>query len=122
MDDKIPVREELDFAYLLELLPPLYNTDGFEGLAELFSIIGHEKLLTLCKYAGGEYFKIPTLDELDQAIDGLQYFYDVHIAKTKDITEVPMIVLPTFFRIVNIYEERQKKDAKQDQRRDKASQ
>ena len=121
MDDKIPVREELDFAYLLELLPPLYETDSFEGLSELFSIIGHEKLLTLCKYAGGEYIKVPTLDQLDQAIDALQYFYDVHIAKTKDITEVPLIVLPIFFRIVNIYEDRQKKYADRDKEHDKTS-
>ena len=50
---KLPITEELDFAYLLSLLPPLKDEPEFAWLPELFSIVGHESLIRLCKYAGG---------------------------------------------------------------------
>lgn len=86
---KLPTTEELDFAYLLELMPPLHNIPEFSWLPELFSIIGHEKLLLLCKYAGGETIRIPTLDELVTSIDALQWFYDVSIKHTKLESDIP---------------------------------
>ena len=52
MSSKLPATEELDFAYLLELMPPLHNIEEFAWLPELFSIIGVEKLVLLCRYAG----------------------------------------------------------------------
>ena len=63
---QLPVTEELDFHYLLSLMPPLHDIDEFSWLPELFSIIGHEKLILLCKYAGGEVIRIPTIDQLNQ--------------------------------------------------------
>lgn len=101
-----PITEELDFAYLLELMPPLYNVPEFSLLPELFSIIGHERLLKLCKYAGGERIQIPTLDQLSSSMEVLQLFYDVHITKKKDITQVPVKHLPLFMKVVDIYDAR----------------
>ena len=103
---KLPITEDLDFAYLLELLPPLYNVPEYEWLPELFSIIGHERLLLLCKYAGGERIRIPTLEELSDSIDALQWFYDVHIKKCKDVTEVPVNLHDMFRKIFEIYNAR----------------
>ena len=45
--NKLPLTEELDFAYLLELMPPLHGQPEFSWLPELFSIVGHESLLKL---------------------------------------------------------------------------
>ena len=38
----LDIREELDFAYLLELMPPLHDTPDFCWLPELFSIVGYK--------------------------------------------------------------------------------
>jgi hypothetical protein len=85
----LPIPEELDFQYLLQLLPPLENEEAFAWLPELFSIIGAEKLITLCKYAGGETIKIPTIGQLAKAIEALQWYYDVYISKKKYDFEIP---------------------------------
>lgn len=73
------LNEENDFAYLLELMPVLHNVPEFAWLPELFSIIGAEALITLCKYAGGETIRIPTQQELSLSIKALQTFYDIDI-------------------------------------------
>lgn len=86
---KLPITEELDFHYLLGLMPPLHNVPEFSWLPELFSIVGHESLIKLCKYAGGEQIRIPTLDELSKSIDAIQNFYDVYIKKSKSESEIP---------------------------------
>ena len=64
MNKTLSITEESDFAYLLELMLPLHNVPEFAWLPELFSIIGYEKLLLLCKYAGGETIAIPTIDQI----------------------------------------------------------
>ena len=87
--NKLPVTEELDFAYLLELMPPLHNIPEFSWLPELFSIIGHEKLILLCKYAGGEIIQIPTLDQLVDSIEALQWYYDVYLKHIHTDDEIP---------------------------------
>lgn len=103
---KLPVTEELDFHYLLTLMPPLHSEPEFAWLPELFSIIGHERLIKLCKYAGGERIRIPTLEQLTDSIDALQLFYDIHIKKTKSIAEVPVNLQNLFKKILNIYNAR----------------
>lgn len=101
---KLPVTEELDFAYLLSLMPPLHNVPEFSWLPELFAIIGHERLLTLCKYAGGETIKIPTLDELSKSIDALQWFYDISIKRIKTYDEVPYDLDDMVQKIREVYD------------------
>lgn len=108
--NKLPVTEELDFAYLLTLMPPLYNIPEFAWLPELFSIIGHEKLITLSKYCGGERIRIPTLEQLSDAIDALQWFYDINIKHCKTLAEVPIRLMPLIKSIEYTYKERE--DAK----------
>jgi hypothetical protein len=88
-DRELSIPEELDFQYLLQLLPPLEDDEAFTWLPELFSIIGAEKLITLCKYAGGETIKIPTLDQLLEDIEALQWYYDVYIKKSKSTFDIP---------------------------------
>lgn len=104
--NKLPLTEELDFSYLLELMPPLHDVPEFSWLPELFSIIGHEKLIILCKYAGGESITIPTIDQLLDSINALQWFYDVNIKKTKSIIEIPDEIYSLYSKISEIYDAR----------------
>lgn len=105
MRSDIPVNEELDFQYLLQLLPPLEDEGAFACLPELFSIIGAEKLITLCKYAGGETIKIPTLDQLLEDIEALQWYYDVYIKKSKTTFYIPDNLVGKVTIIVNKFKE-----------------
>lgn len=102
----LPITEDLDFHYLLGLMPPLHDEPEFAWLPELFSIVGHESLITLCKYAGGEVIKIPTLDQLSKSIEALQWFYDVKIKKSKSISDVPPDVSTLFIKISEVYDAR----------------
>lgn len=106
MKNKLTITESLDFAYLLELMLPLHNVPEFAWLPELFSIIGYEKLLLLCKYAGGENITIPTVDQLSKSIDALQWFYDIHIMQTKSDIEVPVELIPLVSKIKEVYDVR----------------
>jgi len=101
MKSELPITEELDFQYLLQLLPPLEDEEAFACLPELFSIIGAEKLITLCKYAGGETIKIPTLDQLLEDIEALQWYYDVYIKKSKTTFDMPEALVGKVTMIVN---------------------
>lgn len=103
----LDTKEELDFHYLLGLMPPLHNTPEFAWLPELFSIIGHERLILLCKYAGGERIRIPTLEQLSDSIDAMQWFYDVKIKQCKPITDVPVRLHSLFNKILEVYNARQ---------------
>lgn len=101
--NKLPVTEELDFQYLLELMPPLHNEPEFSWLPELFVLIGHENLIKLCKYVGGQNIKIPTLTQLSDSIDALQWYYDIDIVHKKNILEIPQKILPLYIKVKNIY-------------------
>jgi len=89
MKKTLDLTESSDFHYLLELMLPLYSDPAYAWLPELFSIIGHESLITLCKVAGGERIKIPTLSELSDAVTALDWYYNTFITKKKPITDVP---------------------------------
>lgn len=103
---KLPITEELDFHYLLGLMPPLHDVPEFSWLPELFSIVGYESLIKLCKYAGGEQIKIPTLSELSKSIDAIQYFYDVYIKKSKSESEIPDVLSELVDKIRMVYNAR----------------
>ena len=102
-NNKLPITEELDFAYLLELMLPLHNVPEFSWLPELFSIIGHERLINLCKYAGGESITIPTLNQLNSSISALQWFYDVYINKSKSELDVPRDIEVLYRKIAEVF-------------------
>lgn len=102
----LPLTEELDFHYLLSLMPPLHNVPEFAWLPELFSIVGYDSLIKLCKYAGGEQIRIPTLDQLTDSIEALQWFYDVHIKHCRQVAEVPPRLHRLFQLIWEIYDVR----------------
>lgn len=99
MNNELSITEELDFQYLLQLLPPLENTPEFANLPELFSIIGVKKLITLCKYAGGETITLPTLEQLLRDIQALQWYYDVYIKGTKSSVEIPTELMDLVIKI-----------------------
>lgn len=103
---KLPITEELDFHYLLGLMPPLHDVPEFSWLPELFSIVGYESLIKLCKYAGGEQIKIPTLSELSKSIDAIQYFYDVYIKQSKSESEIPDVLSELVDKIRVVYNAR----------------
>lgn len=106
MKNSLPITEELDFHYLLGLMPPLHEIPQFAWLPELFSTIGHESLIKLCKYAGGETIRIPTLEELNDSIEALQWFYDVYITKDKLDIGIPYRLIDTVNKIKEIYDAR----------------
>lgn len=103
MSKELPISEELDFQYLLQLLPPLEGEPEFSWLPELFSIIGAKNLITLCKYAGGETIKIPTIEQLSQDIEALQWYYDIYIAHRKSVGEVPADLYALVSKIRSVY-------------------
>ena len=103
MKSSLSNTEELDFYYLLELMRPLNDTPEFALLPELFSILGHDKLLELCKYAGGEVVKLPTLEELADSIDALQWFYNVYIKHSDSISSVPSNLKSLVIKIRQVY-------------------
>ena len=103
MDKELSIKDELDFQYLLQLLPPLENEPEFSWLPELLSIVGARNLITLCKYAGGETIKIPTIEQLATDIDALQWYYDVYIAHKKSITEIPLQLRDLVTKIQAVY-------------------
>lgn len=104
MSKELPITEELDFQYLLQLLPPLEDTPEFANLPELFSIIGARNLITLCKYAGGETITIPTLEQLSKDIDALQCYYDVYISHKKSVGEIPTELDALVMKIKAVYQ------------------
>ena len=91
MDSKelLSLTESSDFQYLLELMVPLYEDESYAWLPELFSIIGHEKLLLLCKYCGGEEIRIPTVEELLHSIEVLHWYYTVCMVRHKYRKSIP---------------------------------
>ena len=101
--NKLPITEELDFAYLLELMPVLHETPEYAWLPELFSIVGVDLLITLCTYAGGEWIRIPTLEQLADSIEALQWFYNVNVKKSNSVIDVPKKYKDMYERIVNVY-------------------
>lgn len=112
MKNNLPITEELDFHYLLSLLPPLQGEPEFAMLPELFSILssdkeGYEKLIDLCNFCGGETIKIPTIEELSDSIEALQYFYDTEIKgmSRPDMTSPKILNLAN--KVKRIYNARQ---------------
>ncbi len=103
MNNELSSTEELDFQYLLQLLPPLEDTPEFANLPELFSIIGAKSLIKLCKYAGGETIRIPTLEQLCRDIEALQWYYDVYIKKSKSSSEIPLELVELVSKIKQTY-------------------
>ena len=100
---ELSLTESSDFHYLLTLMSALEDDPAYACLPELFSILGHEKLLLLCKYAGGTEIKIPTVEELQKAIEALRWFYQVYISKHKYKKSIPEELLPLVDRIYNHY-------------------
>lgn len=103
MKSKLPITEELDFHYLLNLMPPLKGVPEFQWLPELFSIIGEDRLISLCRFAGGETIRIPTIDELTECINALQYFYDVYIKHRITELEIPDTLRSLVRKIQEVY-------------------
>lgn len=106
MSQKLPITEDLDFAYLLELMGPLHEVGSYAWLPELFAIVGHESLINLCRYAGGETITIPTLEELEVSIAALQRFYDIQIAHREVKLPKSKKVQKLYHRICEIYNAR----------------
>ena len=85
----LPITQDLDFHYLLALMPALRGIPEFAWLPELYSTIGYERLIELCRYCGGETITIPTLDQLDESTTSLQWYYDVFISKKLKYSDIP---------------------------------
>ena len=102
---ELSLTEELDFHYLLTLMRPLHDEPEFSWLPELFTLIGHENVIKLCKYAGGETITIPTLFDLTMSIRAMEYYYSVYISKTKVYTDIPVELRPMVTKIRTYYKD-----------------
>ena len=103
MKKNLPISEDLDFGYLLSLMRPLYSIPEFAWLPELFALVGYESLIDLCKYAGGETIVIPTVDQLREAVESLQWFYNVYLAHSNSELEIPPEYKNIVAEIAEIY-------------------
>lgn len=104
---KLDITETSDFHCLLELMLPLYDIDEFAWLPELFSIIGYDKLLLLMKYAGGSTIRIPTLDELSDSIDALDWYYKVYVIRKKQRRSIPKKYVKLVEKIKGVFDAQQ---------------
>lgn len=109
MSKQLPESERLDFHYLLTLMPPLHDVPEFAWLPELFTIVDVDAFLKLCKFCGGETIQIPTLDQVSQSVDAMQWFYDTNISKAKSANDVPEDLKELVGRIVKVYDARDSK-------------
>lgn len=97
---KLPLPEQNDFHYLLTIMQALHSMDEYAWLPELFTILeSDEAVAKLCHVAGGEVIRIPTLDELQNSITALQWYYDVYITQKKTIFQVPNEYKPLVYKI-----------------------
>lgn len=103
-DQKLNITESSDFHCLLELMMPLYNVEEYSWLPELFSIVGHEKLLLLAKYAGGETIRIPTIEEISNALEALDWYYRVYITHRKYRKSIPEEYRPLVDKIKEVFD------------------
>lgn len=101
---KLSITESSDFYLLLELMVPLYKEEKFAWLPELFSILGHEKLLELAKYAGGETIKIPTVEQISDALEALDWYYLVYIKHSKYRKSIPPEYTDTVDKIKEVFD------------------
>ncbi len=102
MKRKLPITEDIDFHYLLSIMPALCAQPEFACLPELFSIIDFDSLVELCNYAGGETIRIPTVTELLSSINALQSYYDCYIAKRITVDEIPSDRMPLVNKIMSV--------------------
>ena len=100
---KLNLRDEIDFANLLELMEPLHDISEYALLPELFSTVGYESLLKLCKYAGGETVKIPKLQDLVDSMYALQIFYDIEFKHKISYKDVPKSYVKLVNKIKDVY-------------------
>lgn len=98
----LDLTESSDFQYLLELMLPLYKEPAYAWLPELFSIVGHDSLIKLCKVAGGEKIKIPTLTELSDAVNALDWYYNIFITKKKSVVDIPVAYHDLVYKIAKL--------------------
>lgn len=104
--DNLPLTENSDFHYLLELMFPLKRCSKFAWLPELLTIVGYPAIIDLCKYAGGETIKIPTIEELSTSISAFQWFYDIYIKHSKSIQDAPSDLVSDIQLILGEYNAR----------------
>ena len=105
----LPKAEQLDFHYLLTLMPPLHDIPEFAWLPELFTIVDIDAFLNLCKFCGGESIQIPTLDQVSKSVDAMQWFYDINISKVKSVEDIPEDLRELVGRIAEVYNARDSK-------------
>ena len=105
-NNPLPITEDLDFHYLLTLMPALRGISGFEWLPELYSIVGYETVIKLCEYCGGETIQIPTIDQLSESITALQWYYDVFISGKLKVTDIPDECKELVYRIRSVFNAR----------------
>ena len=107
---ELNLTEQQDFSYLLQLMMPLYQENAYALLPELFTILDYKKVIELSKYMGGETVRIPTIQELSESLESLQWFYDVYINKSKPYDSIPKEYLDNVTSIKNIYDDRNRKE------------
>lgn len=62
------------YSILMFALYKLNNSDEFSALSELSFVLDEKNLLNLCEYFGGLTIRIPTIEELELLLCGLNVY------------------------------------------------
>lgn len=75
------LQEQDIYSLMLFCLYKLQNIKEYASLSELAYLLDKNNFIKLCQYFGGMTIKIPTLDELQNLIQGLLLYQSVNIEK-----------------------------------------
>lgn len=108
-------RDYKDLIFALQFLYPLKNEPEYSAIPELLPFVGIDGLFNLCKYFGGHQIKIPTLEDLNSLLLGMELYTKVQmkgISEDKaiekllrDVGEIPADVYETYKQITKLYNE-----------------
>lgn len=79
------------YSLMLFALFKLKNIPEYSTLSELIYILDKDSLLKLCEYFGGQYIKIPTIDELESMVYALVLYEYVELKHLSYDDSISMI-------------------------------
>lgn len=82
LNDKLKNLTEIDtYSLILFALYRLTNQPEYSSISELVYVLDKENFLNLCEFFGGTTIYIPTIDELEILVDGLDAYQKINIDK-----------------------------------------
>lgn len=78
-DELNALKQKDIYSLILFILFKLKNISEYSTLSELIYILDKDSILKLCEYFGGQYIKIPTIDELESIIYALMLYEKIDL-------------------------------------------